>query len=105
MQNVLIIYYLLFLLLPPRPLCLPNPLHPPLSRCLPHRRPRDSITLQHGPINTNSDTLIFSAVQLCRFDTGRLSSSLSRDLEIDAVGVVLGSVVVVGTVQGDDLVA
>ena len=99
-------YYLLLSILPPTlPLCLPNPLHPPLNSTLPHRRPRDSITLQHRPINTNRNSLIRCLVQVLRFDTSRLSSALARDLEIDAVGVVLGAVGLVCTVQSDDFVA
>lgn len=103
------IYYLLSIILLPSPsvllLRLPNPLHPPLDTSLPHRRPRNSITLQHRPINTNTDPLVSCLVQLCGFHTSRLCSALARDLEIDAVGVVLGSVGLVGTVQGDDFVA
>ena len=85
--------------------CLPNPLNPSLNSSLPKRRSRNTITLQHRPINTNRNTLIGSLVKLCSFNTSRISSALARDLEIDAVGVVLGSIGLVCTVQGDDFVA
>jgi hypothetical protein len=90
---------------PPSCLRRPNPLHPPLHSTLPHRRPRDTITLQHRPINTNRDTLILGSIQLCSFHTRRFRSTLARNLEIDAVGVVLGTVGLVGRVQSDDFVA
>lgn len=84
---------------------LPDSLHPPLDRSLPQRRSRNGITLQHRPINTNSNTLILCPIQFGSFHTGRLCSALARNLEVDTVGVVLGTVVVVGTVQSDNFVA
>jgi hypothetical protein len=81
---------------------LPNPLHPPLDSTLPNRRPRDSITSQRRPINTNSNPLILWRIKLSSFHTSRFSGTLARDLEINTVGVVLGTVVVVCRMQSDD---
>ena len=98
-----IIYYL-FLTFNALSSRLPNSLHPSLNSTLPKRRPGNSITLQHWPINTDRNTLILGAIQLSSLDASRFSSSLARDLEIDTVGVVLGTVGLVCTVQSDDFV-
>ena len=81
---------------------LPDPLYPSLNRSLPQRRSRNGITFQHRPVNTNSNTLVLGTVQLGSFHTSRLCSALAGNLEVDTVGVVLGTVVVISAMQGDD---
>jgi hypothetical protein len=81
---------------------LPNPLHPSLHSTLPNRGSRNSITSQRRPINTNSNPFILWRIKLSSLDTSRLSSSLARDLEIDTVGIVLSTVVMISGMQSDD---
>lgn len=85
-------------------LCFPNSLEPSLDRSLPKSRSRDSIALQYWPVNANRNALIGSSVKLSSLHTCRFSGAFSRDLEVDAVGIVLSTVGFVGTVKSDDLV-
>jgi hypothetical protein len=87
------------------PLCLEDSLDPTLHSSLPQCRSRDGVALQYRPVDGDGDALAGGRVQLGRFDTSGLGSALSTDLEVDAVGVVLSTVGLVGGVEGNDLVA
>ena len=87
------------------PLCLEDSLDPTLHSSLPERRSRNGVALQYRPVNGDGNALAGGRVQFGRFDTSGLGSALSTDLEVDAVGVVLSTVGLVGGVEGNDLMA
>ena len=56
-------------------------------------------------VQAEGDTGVVGAVQLCGHDTLGPAGAGARDLEVEALGVVLRAVGLLGGVQGDDLVA
>lgn len=73
-------------------------------RTAPNRRAGDGVAGQLL-VDADEDTWIGGLVESGRGLTTRLGASGSCDLQVDALWVVLGSVLVAGGVQADDLVA
>lgn len=67
-------------------------------------RARDGVG-GHGAVDVEEDAGVVGGVELGALDAGGLVGAGAGDLDVEALGVVLGAVGVVGAVEGDDLVA
>lgn len=59
----------------------------------------------HGPVDVEEDAFVVRGVERGALNTGGILSAGAGDLEVEALGVVLGAVGLVGGMECDDLVA
>lgn len=91
----------------PPPIRHPFPLNqlPNLVGCSPKRRTRDGVA-RLAFVDVEEDSSIGPLVQAGAWNAGRgRDGSAARNLQVQALGVHLGAVVLLTAVQGDDLVA
>jgi hypothetical protein len=67
-------------------------------------RARD-LVVSEAVVDAERNTRVAGSVQLSGDNTGGLGGTATSNLDVDALGVVLGTVGVLGGVKGDDLVA